>query len=101
MRSNLPESAVISSTETTADMISISCIGLCGGDDFRYPSLKEGKLWMGKAGGPQVEKRRYAPDNKIPSKPLKQRIDSNEPHSLRRRSGTKLPTSRPVLSGKP
>jgi hypothetical protein len=76
MRSNLPESAVIISTEKTADMISISRLGLCGGGDFRCPSLKEGKSWMGKAGGPQVEERRYALDSKILSKPLKERIDS-------------------------
>jgi hypothetical protein len=57
------------------DLISLSAKVLCGGNDFRCPFLKEGRLSVGKEWNYGVEKSRYALENKIPSKPLKHRIE--------------------------
>jgi hypothetical protein len=67
----LPNPSFINESAKMADMICISPKGLCGGNDFRYPFFKEGKLPAGKAGNHQGKKSRYAQDNKILLKPLK------------------------------
>jgi hypothetical protein len=70
-RDSLPKSKLIPALPKIADMVSISSKGLCGGNDFRCTHLKEGRLSSAKAWGHQVEKSRYALDNKILSKPFK------------------------------
>jgi len=72
-------------------MISISYIGLCGGNDFRCPGFKEDGFSAGKAGGHPVKKRRYALENKTISKPLKVHIYSSELHLSKRAGAEQLP----------
>jgi hypothetical protein len=76
MRTILPKPSLITGPAKIPDMISISSVGLCGGNDFRDQFFKEDRLSAGKAEGHQGEKRRYAPDSKILSTPLKERIYS-------------------------
>jgi hypothetical protein len=64
MTSILPKPSLIVGPAKIPDMISISSKGICGGDDCRCPRLKEVRLWVGKRGAYQIEKRRYALDMK-------------------------------------
>jgi hypothetical protein len=61
---------------------SLSGTGSCGGNDFWRPRFKEDGLSAEKAGGHQVEKRRYALENKTISKPLKVHIYSRDLSTL-------------------
>jgi hypothetical protein len=58
-------------------MVSISGMGVCGGNDFRYQFLKEVGLSGIKAGGHCGKNSRYDLDSKILSKPLKVRSYSS------------------------
>jgi hypothetical protein len=40
----LQNPTLITEPAKTAYMIHISCMGICGEDDFRYPRLKERRL---------------------------------------------------------
>ena len=53
---SLPNPSLITESPKSADMISISSMGICGEDDSRCPRLKEVRLVAGMAGGHQVEK---------------------------------------------
>jgi len=68
---SLPLAPIIASPGKMPDHISLSGTGSCGGNDFWRPRFKEDGLSAEKAGGHQVEKRRYALENKTISKPLK------------------------------
>jgi hypothetical protein len=61
----LPKPSLITEPKKTAYMISISGMGVCGGNDFWRPRSKEDGLSAGKSGGHQVEKSQYGMDNKI------------------------------------
>jgi hypothetical protein len=60
MSTSLPDSSLITEPAKTAGMIFISTRGVCGEDDFRYPSLKKIRLLGGKVGINQIEKSRSA-----------------------------------------
>jgi hypothetical protein len=71
VQDSLPPATVITLPGKMPAIISLSGTGSCGGDDFWRPRFKEDGLSAEKAGGHQVEKRRYALENKTISKPLK------------------------------
>jgi hypothetical protein len=53
---SLPNLTHITNPAKIADMIRISSHGLCGGNDFGYPCLNDGKLPAKKAGPPSGQK---------------------------------------------
>jgi hypothetical protein len=67
----LPLATIITFPGKMIAIISLSGTGSCRGNDFKCPPFKEDGLSAERAGGHQVEKRRYALENKTPSKPLK------------------------------
>jgi hypothetical protein len=64
LRHNLPKTSLIAGPAKIAYMVSIYFKGVCGGSDFGRQFWKEDRLSAGKTDGRQVEKRRYALENK-------------------------------------
>jgi len=59
---NLPKPSLISKPRKIAYMISISCVELCGEEDFRRRSWRNARLRAGTAGVFQAKKYRYGLD---------------------------------------
>ena len=68
---NLPPATIITLPGKMIAINSLSGTGICGGNDFWRSRFKEDGLSAEKAGGHQVEKRRYAVENKTRSTPGK------------------------------